>query len=79
MAEDVRVGLTHMGSTPLRATAVEEALRGQPLDADTIAAAAEQAGRGHRPAGRPQRDAGVQARIWRACLTQRALATAAGG
>jgi aerobic carbon-monoxide dehydrogenase medium subunit len=30
--EDVRVGLTHMGSTPLRATAVEEALRGQPLD-----------------------------------------------
>jgi carbon-monoxide dehydrogenase medium subunit len=40
---DVRVGLTHMGSTPLRATAVEEALRGQPLTADTIAAAAEQA------------------------------------
>ena len=29
--EDVRIGLTHMGSVPLRATAVEEALRGQPL------------------------------------------------
>ena len=31
--EDVRIGLTHMGSTPLRATAAEEALRGQALDA----------------------------------------------
>jgi carbon-monoxide dehydrogenase medium subunit len=39
--EDVRVGLTHMSSTPLRATAVEEALRGQPLTAESIAAAAE--------------------------------------
>ena len=26
--EDVRIGLTHMGSVPLRATAAEEALRG---------------------------------------------------
>ena len=47
--EDVRIGLTHMGSTPLRATAAEEALRGQPLDADTIAAAAEQAAEGTNP------------------------------
>jgi carbon-monoxide dehydrogenase medium subunit len=46
---DVRVGLTHMGSTPLRATAVEEALRGQPLTADTIAAAAEHAAEGTEP------------------------------
>jgi aerobic carbon-monoxide dehydrogenase medium subunit len=46
---DVRVGLTHMGSTPLRATAVEEALRGQPLNADTIAAAAENAAEGTEP------------------------------
>ncbi|HEY6889083.1 MAG TPA: xanthine dehydrogenase family protein subunit M [Solirubrobacter sp.] len=46
---DVRVGLTHMGSTPLRATAVEEALRGQPLTADTIAAAAENAADGTEP------------------------------
>jgi carbon-monoxide dehydrogenase medium subunit len=46
---DVRVGLTHMGSVPLRATAVEEALRGQPLNADTIAAAAEQAAEGTEP------------------------------
>jgi carbon-monoxide dehydrogenase medium subunit len=47
--EDVRVGLTHMGSTPLRATAVEAALRGGPLDAQSIAAAAEQAAEGTNP------------------------------
>ena len=46
---DVRVGLTHMSSVPLRATAVEEALRGQPLTADTIAAAAEHAADGTEP------------------------------
>ena len=47
--EDVRVGLTHMSSVPLRAMAVEEALRGRPLDADSIAAAAEQAAEGTDP------------------------------
>ena len=49
--EDVRVGLTHMGNVPLRATAVEEALRGGPLDAGAIAAAAEQAAEGTEPPG----------------------------
>ncbi|MGZ4347957.1 MAG: FAD binding domain-containing protein [Gaiellaceae bacterium] len=43
MCEDVRIGLTNMGSTPLRAFAVEEALRGQRLDADSIARASEHA------------------------------------
>ena len=47
--EDVRIGLTHMGSVPLRATAAEQALRGRPLDASTIAAAAEQAAEGTTP------------------------------
>jgi carbon-monoxide dehydrogenase medium subunit len=47
--EDVRIGLTHMGSTPLRATAAESALRGGALDAATIAAAAEQAAEGTEP------------------------------
>jgi carbon-monoxide dehydrogenase medium subunit len=47
--EDVRVGLTNMGSVPLRANAVEEALRGQPLNADSIAKAAEQAAEGADP------------------------------
>jgi aerobic carbon-monoxide dehydrogenase medium subunit len=47
--EDVRIGLTHMASTPLRATAAESALRGGPLDANAIAAAAEQAAEGTDP------------------------------
>ena len=47
--EDVRIGLTHMGSTPLRATAAEQALRGGPLTAEAIAAAAAQAAEGTEP------------------------------
>jgi aerobic carbon-monoxide dehydrogenase medium subunit len=47
--EDVRIGLTHMSNVPLRATAAEEALRGGALDADAIAAAAEQAADGTSP------------------------------
>ncbi len=46
---DIRVGLTHMGSVPLRATAVEDALRGQPLTADNIRAAADNAAEGTEP------------------------------
>lgn len=40
---DVRVGLTNMGSVPLRASAVEQALRGQPATPESIAAAAAHA------------------------------------
>jgi aerobic carbon-monoxide dehydrogenase medium subunit len=47
--EDVRVGLTNMAATPLRATAVEEALRGQSLSAESIAAAAAHAADGTDP------------------------------
>ena len=49
VCEDVRVGLTNMGGVPLRASAVEEALRGQPLNADSIAKAAEHAAEGANP------------------------------
>ncbi len=49
--EDVRIGLTHMGNVPLRATAAEQALRGGALDAASIAAAAEQAAEGTEPPG----------------------------
>jgi aerobic carbon-monoxide dehydrogenase medium subunit len=49
--EDVRIGLTNMASTPLRAPAAEAALRGQPLDAEHIGAAAEQAAEGTEPPG----------------------------
>jgi len=51
VCEDVRIGLTHMGATPLRASAAEDALRGQPLDAEHIAAAAEHAAEGTEPTG----------------------------
>jgi len=47
--EDVRIGLTHMGNVPLRATAAEAALRGGGLDPQSIAAAAEQAAEGTQP------------------------------
>jgi carbon-monoxide dehydrogenase medium subunit len=47
--EDVRVGLTNMGNVPLRAGAVEAALRGGALDAGAIAAAAERADEGTDP------------------------------
>jgi carbon-monoxide dehydrogenase medium subunit len=49
--EDVRVGLTHMGSTPLRATQVEQALIGQPIEAGRIRAAAQAAAEGTDPPG----------------------------
>src|SRR5579884_3291386 len=49
ICEDVRVGMTNMGSVLLRAPAVEEALRGQPLNADSVSAAAEQAAEGTDP------------------------------
>lgn len=49
VCSDVRIGLTHMASVPLRAAAVEDALRGQPLNADTIKAAAKQAAEGTSP------------------------------
>jgi aerobic carbon-monoxide dehydrogenase medium subunit len=47
--EDVRIGMTHMSTTPLRATQVEQALTGQAADAATIASAAEAAAEGTDP------------------------------
>jgi carbon-monoxide dehydrogenase medium subunit len=49
--DDVRIGLTNMGATPLRATAAENALRGGQLDDASLAAAAEQAAEGTDPPG----------------------------
>ena len=75
--EDVRVGLTNMGSTPLRASAVEEALRGQPLNAESIAAAAENADEGTSPPGDLNATADYKRHLARV-LTKRALTEAAG-
>ena len=49
--DDVRIGLTQMAATPLRATTAEDALRGSALDDSSIAAAAEQAAEGTDPPG----------------------------
>ncbi len=75
--EDVRVGLTHMGSTPLRASAVEEALRGQPLSRESIAAAAEHAAEGTDPPGDLNATPEYKRHLARV-LCRRALAEAGG-
>jgi carbon-monoxide dehydrogenase medium subunit len=75
--EDVRIGLTHMASTPLRATAVEQALRGQGLDAQSIATAAEQAAEGTDPPGDLNATPDYKRHLARV-LTRRALEQAAG-
>jgi aerobic carbon-monoxide dehydrogenase medium subunit len=75
--EDVRVGLTHMGSTPLRASPVEQALRGQALDAQSIARAAEQAAEGTDPPGDLNATPDYKRHLARV-LARRALEQAAG-
>jgi carbon-monoxide dehydrogenase medium subunit len=75
--EDVRIGLTHMGSTPLRATAAEGALRGKGLDAQSIASAAEQAAEGTDPPGDLNATPDYKRHLARV-LTRRALEQAAG-
>jgi aerobic carbon-monoxide dehydrogenase medium subunit len=76
--EDVRIGLTHMASTPLRATVAEDALRGQPLDEEHIAAAAAAAADGTEPPGDLNASAEYKRHL-AGVLTGRALRTAAGG
>lgn len=75
--EDVRVGLTNMGSTPLRASAVEDALRGQSLTAESIATAAEQAAEGTDPPADLNASAEYKSHLARV-LCKRALMDAAG-
>jgi carbon-monoxide dehydrogenase medium subunit len=74
---DVRVGLTHMAAVPLRATAVEDALRGQPATAEAIAAAAEQAAEGTNPPADLNATQDYKRHLARV-LTRRALTTATG-
>jgi carbon-monoxide dehydrogenase medium subunit len=76
VVQDARVGLTNMASVPLRATAVEDALRGQPATAESFAAAA-----GHAPDGtNPPADLNASTEYKRhlaRVLTRRALSDAA--
>jgi aerobic carbon-monoxide dehydrogenase medium subunit len=73
--EDARVGLTHMGTTPLRATATEAALRGASTDA--IADAAAQAADGTSPPSDLNATPEFRQHLARV-LTRRALTAAAG-
>ena len=77
VVEDVRVGLTNMGSVPLRASGVEQALRGQPLSAESIASAAETAAEGTDPPADLNASADYKRHLARV-LTRRALTEAAG-
>jgi carbon-monoxide dehydrogenase medium subunit len=74
---DVRVAFTNMASTPIRATAVEEALRGRPLTDDSILAASEQAAEGTDPPADLNATPDYKRHLARV-LTRRALQRAAG-
>jgi carbon-monoxide dehydrogenase medium subunit len=77
VCEDVRIGLTNMGSVPLRAPAAEEVLRGQPLDKERLAAAAEQVAEGTDPPGDLNATPEYKRHLARV-LCRRALADAVG-
>jgi len=74
---EARVGLTNMGTTPIRATGVEQALVGQPATAEAVRAAAEHATEG--TAAPSDADAASDYREHLAkVLTGRAVLAAAG-
>lgn len=74
---EARVGLTNMGSTPLRARAVEEALVGQPATEDAVAAAAARAAEGTHPPSDLNGAADYRTHLAKV-LTRRAVLAAAG-
>ncbi|MCT2582679.1 FAD binding domain-containing protein [Actinophytocola gossypii] len=74
---EARVGLTNMAATPVRATAVESALVGQPATAEAITAAAQHAAEGTSPAADGNADAEFRQHLARV-LTSRAVSAAVG-
>lgn len=72
-----RVALTNMGSVPVRARGVEEALIGQSATAESIRAAAEHAAEGTSPITDGNADADYRSHLARV-LTRRAVTTAIG-
>jgi carbon-monoxide dehydrogenase medium subunit len=74
---EARIGLTNMGSTPLRAEAAEEALVGQPATAEGVAAAAAAAADGTNPPSDLNGDADYRRHL-AGVLTRRAVLDAAG-
>jgi carbon-monoxide dehydrogenase medium subunit len=74
---EARVGLTNMGSTPLRASATEHALAGQAASAETVATAAGYAADGTTPPSDLSAKADYREHLARV-LTKRAVVAAAG-
>lgn len=75
---EAKIGLTNMGSTPLRARAVEQALVGQTASEDAVRAAAAQAADGTNPPSDTNGDAAYRRHL-AAVLTGRAVLAAASG
>ena len=74
---EARVGLTNMGSTPLRARAVEAALAGQPATDEAVRSAAAAAAEGTNPPSDLNGDADYRRHL-ATVLTRRAVLAAAG-
>ena len=75
---EARVALANMGSTPIRATAVERALVGQPATEDAVRQAAAAAAEGTNPPSDLNGDADYRRHL-ATVLTRRAVLAAAGG
>jgi carbon-monoxide dehydrogenase medium subunit len=73
---EARVGLTNMGSTPIRATSVEQALVGRPATAESVRAAAAHAADGTSPSSDANSDAEFRRHL-ATVLTSRAVLAAA--
>ena len=74
---DARVGLTNMGSVPIRAAGVEAALVGKPVTVDTVREAAEHADEGTSPTDDLSAKADYRRHLAKV-LTRRALEKALG-
>ncbi|MCU1607731.1 MAG: coxM [Modestobacter sp.] len=74
---EARIGLTNMGSTPLRASATEAALVGVDVSMETVTAAAAMAAEGTSPSSDLNAQADYRQHLARV-LTKRALAVATG-
>ena len=75
---EARVGLTNMGATPLRATAVEQALVGKAATEDAVREACAAAAEGTNPPSDLNGDADYRRHL-ATVLTRRAVLAAAGG
>jgi carbon-monoxide dehydrogenase medium subunit len=74
---EARVALTNMGAVPIRATAVEQALQGQPATAQAVAIACAAAAQGTDPPTDLNGDADYRRHL-AGVLTRRAVLAAAG-